>query len=288
MATRKDTIFERFLAPMFGNLLIDREAILRDRRQIDWEAESDRLRNPQLTYPDYYLSQNFHGVEGGYLNIDAALTYDPVTQYVLPPNETWVRQGVIDRVRCRPRYILDLGCGTGSTTVLLKQAFPQADVVGLDLSPYMLVMAQRKARQAKLEIQLRHGLAEATGFPDASFDMVTASLLFHETPVEVAIAILREAHRLLRLGGEVIILDGNQNTLRHTAWLTEIFEEPYIKAYARGSVDAWMGTAGFGDVRTEDWWWIHQVSRGVKPLSGQSAVRVEFATPETAGVPQWA
>lgn len=288
MAVRKDTIFEQFLAPVFGQLLIDREALLRDRQQIDWERESDRLCNPQLSYPDYYQSQNFHGVEGGYLNIDAALTYDPVTQYVLPPNESWVRQGVINSIRCRPSYILDLGCGTGSTTVLLKQTFPQAEVIGLDLSPYMLVMAQRKAQQLDLDIQFRHGMAEKTGFPDASFDLVSASLLFHETPPEVAIAILQEAFRLLRPGGEIIILDGNQATLRWVDWLTEIFEEPYIKSYAAGSVDAWMGQVGFGDVRTETWWWIHQVTRGVKPLMEKRLQRVHFETPEPVEAPQWA
>jgi ubiquinone/menaquinone biosynthesis C-methylase UbiE len=136
-----------------------------------------------------------------------------------------------------------------------------------------------------LEVQFLHGNAEQTGFPDASFDLVTASLLFHETPPEVSCIILQECFRLLQPGGEVLILDGNQSNLRWADWLTEIFEEPYIKAYAAGSVDAWMGTAGFGDVRTEDVWWTNQVTRGVKPLSYQ---KVQFSQNEAIGQEAWA
>lgn len=267
MPIAKDTIWERFLAPLIRPL-IDEQGLQRFYNSVDWETEADRFRQPSLVYPEYYSSQNFHGVKGGYLNPGASVSYDPITQYVLTPNESWVRQGVVDAIGGKPRRILDLGCGTGSTTLLLKQAFPEAEVIGLDLSPYMLFMGDRKAKQAGLRIQWRHGNAENTGFPDASFDVVTASLLFHETPPAVSKAILRESFRLLIPGGQVLILDGNQKTLRHTGWLTEIFEEPYIKAYAAGNVDAWMGAAGFEAVQTQEHWWINQVSRGIKPIPG--------------------
>lgn len=265
MAARKDTIWDRFLSPIVRSF-IDEDKLREFYENMDWEAECDRFRNPQVTYPDYYTSGNFHGIEGGYLNGSAATSYDPITQYVLPPHETWVRQGAIDAVKGTPRRILDLGCGTGSTTVILKQAFPQAEVIGLDLSPYMLVMAELKGRKLGIDIQWRHGNAEATGFPEASFDLVTASLLFHETPPVVTKAILRECFRLLDAGGQVLILDGNQKTLRQADWLTEIFEEPYIKPFAAGNLDAWMGAAGFEAVQTEDLWWVHQVTWGMKPI----------------------
>lgn len=280
---QQETLFERFLAPLFS-FLIDREALLRYRNSKDWEQASERFRQPNFAYPPYY-NQNFHGIKKGYLSVDAAITYDPVTQYVLPPNETWVRKGLIERIRCQPRRILDLGCGTGSTTLLLKKAFPQAEVIGIDLSPYMLVVAADKAHEANVAIDFKQANAEQTGFPDASFDLVTASLLFHETPPLVACNILQEAFRLLKSGGEVLILDGNQNTLIQADWLTQIFEEPYIHDYAAGSVDDWMKTAGFGEVHTEEVWWVNQVSRGVKPLPYQ---KVEFSGFGTADDQRWA
>lgn len=269
---RQDTIWEVFLSPVV-RFFINEEELKRYYQSIDWQQESDRFRRADVTIPAYYSSQNFHGIEKGYLNPGAAVSYDPVTQYVLPPNETLVRQGLLDRIRVKPRRILDLGCGTGSTTLMLKQAFPQAQVIGLDLSPYMLVRAEDKANKAGLDIQLRHGNAEHTGFPDASFDLVTASLLFHETPPAVTQAILLECFRLLTVGGEVLILDGSQKTLRNLDWLNNIFEEPYIRDFAAGSVDAWMGKAGFEAVQTDEIWGIHQVTRGVKPLMQKTGDR---------------
>lgn len=269
MAPRKDTLFEQFLAPLF-KLLLDRETLQQYRDQIDWDTATAALSNPQVSYPEYYQTAPFHGIEGGYLTVEAAVTYDPITQYVLPPGEVWVREAAVKTLQGHPRRILDLGCGTGSTTLMLKQAFPQSEVIGLDLSPPMLVVAQDKAQKAGLAVPFVHGNAMETGFPEASFDAVTASLLFHETPPEVACAILTEAFRLLTPGGQIVILDGNQRTLRWADWLSNIFEEPYIHDYAHGSVDAWLGAAGFEAVQTNDFWWLHQISRGMKPLPAGS------------------
>ncbi len=269
MGTDKDTIWERFLSPVV-RLLIDEEALRRYSESVDWERECDRIRRADVVTPTYYSSQNFHGIKGGYLTTSAAVSYDAITQYVLPPNESWIRQALIDAVKVKPRRILDLGCGTGSTTLMLKKAFPEAEVIGLDLSPYMLVRAEHKAIAAGIEVNWRHGNAEKTGFPDASFDLVTASLLFHETPTDVSQNILCESFRLLTTGGQILVLDGNQKTLRQTEWLNNVFEEPYISEYGASITDAWMGSAGFESVQTQDVWWLHQVTSGVKPISGEN------------------
>ncbi len=267
MVASKDSLFERFLAPLW-NLFIDTDQLQQLRDRIDWSLEIEAMTQPNVTYPSYYHS-NFHGISGGYLTIDAAVTYDPVTRYALPPNETWVRQELVDVIpsTLQPQRILDLACGTGSTTVLLKQAFPQAAVTGLDLSPYMLVIADQKAKQADQTIQWVHGNAESTPYPAASFDLVTASLLLHELPPAASKQVLQEAARLLKPGGLILILDGNQKTLQQAEWLMTIFEEPFIQDYATSSsIDAWLGLAGFDLVRTHEVWWLHQISIGIKPM----------------------
>ncbi len=263
MTAKQDTLWDRFLSPLIQSA-IDRDAIVRLRDRIDWDAAIASDVAPGFSYPDYYRTQNFHGIEGGYLTTSAAITYDPITQYVLPPFEAWVRQSLVTEARDRPRNILDLGCGTGSTTLLLKQAFPAATVTGLDLSPYMLAVARDKARAANLDIGWQQGTAEATNLASASCDLITASLLFHETPPEITQAILAESYRLLAPGGQILILDGNQATLRSLDWLNHVFEEPYIQAYAAGNLDAWLGKAGFDAVRTKDVFWLNQVTSGIR------------------------
>ncbi len=272
--TRQETIWDRFLSPVV-RLLINEPELRRYAESVDWEKESGFYRRAEVNIPTYYSSQNFHGIKGGYLNYGAAVSYDPITQYVLFPNETWVRQALIDNIQGQPRRILDLGCGTGSTTLMLKQAFKGAQVIGLDLSPYMLVRAKHKATEANLDITWQHGDAENTDFTSNSFDLVTAILLFHETPVNVAKTILQESFRLLKPGGQVMILDGNQKMIRQLEWLNNVFEEPYIREYAAGSLDESMSTVGFELVNTQDFYLIHQVTSGFKPIPVTEAMPIQ-------------
>jgi ubiquinone/menaquinone biosynthesis C-methylase UbiE len=264
MNDRHSIIFQQFLQPLLS-LLIDEKALKKLSSSIDWQQECDRFTNPHLVYPHYYKSQNFHGIKGGYLTSNAAVTYDAVTQYLLPPNENWHRQAAIDVIQGKPRKILDLGCGTGASTILCQKAFPDALITGLDLSPYMLAIANYKASQQGYKIKWLHGLAEATNLANNSFDVVTASLLFHETPSKITQAILQECFRLLAPGGQIVILDGNQTNLRQTPWLTNIFEEPYIQEYVRGDLNFWLGNVGFEMIRTQEIWWTNQISYGLKP-----------------------
>lgn len=260
-----DNSMGHFLLKSIIRLLID-EKKLRFYETIDWQKETDIFRQSDLIYPDYYRSKNFHGIEGGYLNSIAAITYDSVTAFASPPNETWIRKQLINAIYSQPKKILDLGCGTASTTLMLKQAFGEAVVIGLDLSPYMLVMADYKAQEAGLRIEWQNGLAEDTGLEEASFDLVTASFLLHETPPQISQLILQECFRIIKSGGQLIILDGNQKRLRYADWLIKIFNEPYSKVYAAGSVDDWMRAALFEAVQTEYFGWIHQLTCGIKPI----------------------
>ena len=221
---------------------------------IDWDDTSN------FAYPEYYCRQNFHGITGGYLNAIAPVTYDAVTRFAAPPNETKQRELAIAAIQNQPQSILDLGCGTGSSTLMLKQAYPDAEVTGLDVSPYMLKMSAHKGKQANLAIDWQQGLAEATNFADESFDLISIAFLFHETPVAISQAVLKECQRLLQPGGQIIILDGNQRRLRHTPWLIKLFREPYSQVYAAGWIDDWLKSAGFVKIQTKPVGWISQLS----------------------------
>ena len=105
--------------------------------------------------------------------------------------------------------VLDIGCGTGTLTVLMTQR--GAQVTGVDISPPMLSIAARRVREAGLEerVTLREvGAVELdTAFPDGSFDCITSSLMFSELSPDEADYTLRQCHRLLRPGGRLAITD---------------------------------------------------------------------------------
>ncbi len=234
---------------------------------LDWEQAINPFCATDFIYPEYYSSKNFHGIPDGYLTPIAPVTYDAVTRFAAPPNETKLRQQAIAKLQNQPQKILDLGCGTGSSTLMLKQAFPQAKVIGLDISPYMLMMAEYKARKANLAISWQQGLAEATNFSKNEFDLMSIAFVFHETPVSISQAILQECFRILKPGGQIIILDGNQQRLRHTNWLIKLFREPYSQVYAAESVDTWMKDVGYTQVQTNYVGWISQITTGFKPIN---------------------
>jgi SAM-dependent methyltransferase len=124
----------------------------------------------------------------------------------------------------------------------------------------------------------------ATGWQADTFDVVCATLLLHETPPDVAKTILQESFRLLHPGGQMLILDGNQQTLRTVDWLNTLFEEPFIREYGQGNVDAWLGFAGFAAVRTESVFGLNQLSSARKPLPVSDRVAAPEATTQE---PKW-
>jgi malonyl-CoA O-methyltransferase len=91
-----------------------------------------------------------------------------------------------------PAHVLDVGTGTGKAAIALAGWFPQAEVVGVDLSPAMVAEAERQAKgRARFEV----GDASRLRFPDASFDLVV---------LMNAIPFFDELARVTRPGGIVV------------------------------------------------------------------------------------
>ncbi len=102
--------------------------------------------------------------------------------------------------------MLDLGCGTGQLTQRLGEQFPEATVVGADLSDGMLERAAERAEADDAVANLRGFVrADAQRLPLAggSFDVVTCTESFHwYADQEAAVA---ELARILRPGGRLVI-----------------------------------------------------------------------------------
>jgi ubiquinone/menaquinone biosynthesis C-methylase UbiE len=148
--------------------------------------------------------------------------------------------------------VLDLGCGTGTFAVLLKQAVPAAEVVGLDGDAEVLELARKKARAAGVEVDFRRGMAFDPPFDDRSFDRVVSTLVFHHLSTAHKIAALERARRLLRPGGEIHIADWGaaQNIAMRVAFLSVQLLDGFSTTSdsVRGLLPAMMCEAGFDGV----------------------------------------
>ena len=107
----------------------------------------------------------------------------------------------------RGSRVLDAGCGVGGTSLFLAERHGLKPV-GVSLSREQLVRARRFANRSKAEHRPQFALADYahTGFPSASFDGIFAIESACHAPSKLEF--LREARRLLRPGGRLVVIDG--------------------------------------------------------------------------------
>ncbi|NEO26417.1 MAG: class I SAM-dependent methyltransferase [Kamptonema sp. SIO4C4] len=230
-------------------------------RQQNWDHRFQAVQNPQLEYADYYL-RSFHAYDRGNLCWEAAWEQEVAAKAVHA--KLWEDLGADSDRRLRDNYrdtikntlstppqsILDLACGVGLSTFSLQNLYPQANCTGLDLSPHFLTLADYNSEQRQLTINWKHAAAEATGFPDQSFDFVSASFLFHELPQKITQQIFQEVRRILRPSGHFALLDSNPESSVYKQMPPYVFTllkstEPYLDEYFTLDLEQALIDAGF-------------------------------------------
>ena len=130
--------------------------------------------------------------------------YDPILKWVM--REDVFKRKLVSQARILPGMkVLDLGCGTGTLTMMLKEEYPNAGITGLDGDPQVLDIAREKS--GKLNILWDQAMAYALPYPDASYDRVVTSLVIHHLVSEDKRRAFQEAFRVLKPDGELYVLD---------------------------------------------------------------------------------
>jgi ubiquinone/menaquinone biosynthesis C-methylase UbiE len=104
--------------------------------------------------------------------------------------------------------MLDVACGTGTLAIAARRKVgPQGRVTGIDASAEMIARARTKAQRAGLDIAFVEGAAQKLPFDDAQFDIVTGTLMLHHLAKPARTAFAREALRILKPGGRLLLID---------------------------------------------------------------------------------
>ncbi len=174
--------------------------------------------------------------------------YDPLLRWGM--REEPFKRRLIAEAGIEPGMeVLDLGCGTGTLTVRLKRAHPQATVTGLDGDPEVLALAQAKAEQAGVNIQWDHGMAYKLPYPDQSFNRVLTSLVLHHLDPDDKRKTFREVLRVLQPGGGFYIVDfgpPHSTAMRMAANIMAHFEE--TADLFKGHLPPMLTEAGFAQI----------------------------------------
>ncbi|MFK7887953.1 MAG: class I SAM-dependent methyltransferase [Gammaproteobacteria bacterium] len=214
--------------------------------------------------PDYFTRYWFHNTTGGWDGHDFMGTIQAELvhrRYVTAKYGSGLRNlrlQLLDQLpAAQYARIFEMGVSGGYYTEQLAKKFPDATILGCDVSRRMLEHAQRVGNEAGHGWELHLAAAEDTGQRAATFDLVTSYALFHELPAPVQARVWREAHRLLRPGGVALMADGVPH-LDHVnkamGWrFTHDWRrggEPYARDFCTSDDAQLARDAGFVDVHS--------------------------------------
>jgi len=245
------------------------EALARALRQSNRKRGSLML-NPAVRIPAWVGPVDIHGQPGGYdLNesdddVLAGALYEAGGSLCTRGLGTGARDSkaavLIEWLRSdhpglKPRRILDLGCGIGASTLPWAEAFPEAEMHGIDGGAGLLRYAHARAESLGQKVHFAQQNAEKTSFPAGFFDVIVSHNLFHESPRAATRAVLREARRLLAPGGVFLNLDVPAQNADCDLfqeflgdWHTLYNAEPWWRAWSELDPAAALAEAGFAPV----------------------------------------
>jgi SAM-dependent methyltransferase len=189
--------------------------------------------DPDFHLPEYATKVDIHVMPGSFhheLGADdlfAGAVYDRgVYLYAyggLGDDNAALGQGTVDFVRKRfahlaPRRILDMGCGTGTSTHPIALAWPEAEIHAIDIAAPMLRYAHARSQALGVPVHYAQENAAHTSYDDGSFDLVLSNIMLHEMPQKLSKEVIRECHRLLAPGGLMVHND-------MVGWPTDPFQE---------------------------------------------------------------
>ncbi|HXM98432.1 MAG TPA: class I SAM-dependent methyltransferase [Candidatus Dormibacteraeota bacterium] len=94
---------------------------------------------------------------------------------------TWIPalQGVDDKLKNGAR-VADVGCGLGSSTILMAKSYPKSEFVGFDYHDKSIETAKQRAKDAGVGDRIRFEVSSAKSYPGKDYDFVTFFDCLHD------------------------------------------------------------------------------------------------------------
>jgi 2-polyprenyl-3-methyl-5-hydroxy-6-metoxy-1,4-benzoquinol methylase len=115
-------------------------------------------------------------------------------------------EGVVEKLQ-RGALVGDVGCGHGSSTILMAQAFPNSTFVGSDYHDGSIETARQRARDAGVSDRVRFQVAPAAAYSGGEYDLITMFDCLHDMGDPVGAA--RHVHSTLKPDGTWLIVEPN-------------------------------------------------------------------------------
>ncbi|MER9868598.1 methyltransferase domain-containing protein [Mesorhizobium sp. M0136] len=138
-----------------------------------------------------------------------AAGYDWLARVLTFGREGRFREHMLRLAKLRPgEAVLDVACGTGTLAIAAKRLVgSDGSVTGVDASAEMIERARAKAKRSGLDLTFVNGTAQKLPFKDARFDIVIGTLMLHHLSKPVRSAFVREAARVLKPAGRLLLID---------------------------------------------------------------------------------
>lgn len=177
--------------------------------------------------------------------------YDPLLRWIM--REDRIKRALIRSAEIEGGRVLEVGCGTGTLTILAKLEAPAADVTGLDPDRSVLARAQAKTAAAGVRLALHQGSATSLPYPDETFEVVLASLVLHHLGPAALREALHEIRRVLRPGGRLMVTDfGPPRSLLTRIVTPVMIRLEHTAPFFAGELPAILSRAGFAALEPLD------------------------------------
>jgi ubiquinone/menaquinone biosynthesis C-methylase UbiE len=185
-------------------------------------AQGTLTLDPAFKVPSYLTFYDIHLQPGGYhismddADVSAGALYDRATYLYamgnLGPKGDYFGHSLVAFFKAKypgvtPKRVLDMGCTIGQSTLAWKEAFPDAEIYGIDVGESVLRYAHARAESMGVPVHFSQQNAEHTTFADNFFDVVVSHIMMHETSTPAVPRIFAESRRVLKSGGVMMHMD---------------------------------------------------------------------------------